>query len=119
MNNLPSNGRYRNAPNSQEPTGAKDETTCVSALREAGIDEAFVAKKLMELAQAQERRWNPKKGIWEKFDDYDTQLAALREIAKICGIYQKEDSNDARAPMRIDMTGITICREPVDRSIEE
>lgn len=111
MNNPPSNGRYRNVPNSQEPTAAKDKVTYLSALRAAGFDEVFYAKRLMELAQAQERRWNPKKGSWEKVDDYATQLAAMREIAKICDIYPKEDSDDSRAPVRIDISAIPKRRE--------
>ena len=111
MKNIPSNGRYRNVPNSQEPTAAKDEVTYLSALRAAGMDEVSFAKKLMELTQAQKPRWNPKKGSWEKFDDYDTQLAAMREIAKILGIYAKVASDDAPAPMRIDISAIPMHRE--------
>lgn len=90
------NGNYRSS-NLQESKTAKENKTYVSALREAGIDEVFVARKLEELLRAQERRWNPKKESWEKFEDYRTQLAALREIAKIFGIYAKDpdDANDA------------------------
>src|SRR5260370_38436843 len=103
MNKTPSNGASRSVPNSQEPGGAKEEITYESALREEGIDKAFVARKLRDLSRAQGRRWNPKKGSWEKFEDYGTQLAALREIAKILGIYatQKEDSENERKPVRI------------------
>jgi len=61
--------------------------TCESALRAEGIDEVFVARKLKDLLRAQGRRWNPKKGSWEKFEDYYTQLAPLKEIAKIFDIY--------------------------------
>jgi hypothetical protein len=110
MKNIAGNGRYRNVPNSQEAAVDKEEITYESALRKAGIDEVFVARRLKDLAQAQESRWNPKKGSWEKFEDYGTQLAALREIAKILGLYAK-DSDDSREPTRIDVSAIPMCRE--------
>ena len=90
MKNIAGNGRYQNVPNSQEAAVVREEITYGCALRKAGIDEVFVARKLKDLAQAQGRRWNPKKGSWEKFEDYGTQLAALREIAKILGLYAKD-----------------------------
>ena len=111
MKNIQSEGRNRNVPNSQEAAGDKEEITHESALRQAGIDEVFVARKLKDLAQAQGRRWNPKKGSWEKFEDYGTQLAALREIAKILGLYAK-DSDDSRVPTLIDISAIPRRREP-------
>jgi hypothetical protein len=105
MKNIPSNGRYRNVPDSQEAAVVKEEITYESALREAGIDEVFVARKLKDLVQAQERRWNPRKGSWEKFEDYGTQLAALREIAKILGIYRKDsESEDVPTTINISAT---------------
>src|SRR5437870_8969715 len=102
MKNIPSDRTCRNVPNSPEAAVVKEEITYESALRHAGIDEVFVAKKLKDLAQAQGRQWNPKKGSWEKFEDYGTQLAALREIAKILGLYAK-DSSDSRVPTLIDI----------------
>jgi hypothetical protein len=84
-------------------------------LREEGVDEAFVARKLKDLLRAQGRRWNPKKRTWEKFKDYDAQLAALREIAKISGIYGK-DSEDTVVPP-IVITNITPIRR--ERSVDQ
>ncbi len=112
MNKTPSDGGYRSAPNSQEPGGAKEEITYESALREEGIDKAFVARKLRDLSRAQGRRWNPKKGSWEKFEDYGTQLAALREIAKILGIYavEKDLENENRIRM-INISALPRRRE--------
>ena len=118
MKNISSGGRYRNVPNSQEAAVVKEEITYESALREAGIDEVFVARKLMDLVQAQRRRWNPKKGSWEKFEDYGTQLAAIREIAKIFGIYGK-NSECADVPTTIDISAIPSRREPVLRNGEQ
>jgi len=45
---------------------------------------------MRDLLRAQGRRWNPKKRSWEKCEDYGTELAALREIAKILDIYPGE-----------------------------
>ncbi len=106
------NGSYQSTANSQEPAVVKEEITYESALRAEGIDEVFVARKLKDLLQAQGRRWNPKKGTWEKFEDYGTQLAALREIAKIFDIYPK-DPEDADRPIRIDISAIPHRRERV------
>ena len=111
MNKTPSNGTRRSVLGSQGTRVVKEEITYESALRKAGIDEVFVARKLKDLAQAQGRQWNPKKGSWEKFEDYGTQLAALREIAKILGLYAK-DSDDSEVPTIIDISAIPMRREP-------
>ena len=111
MKNIAGNRRYRNVPNSQEAAVVREEITYESALRKAGIDEVFVARKLKDLAQAQERRWNPKKGSWEKFEDFGTQLGSVREIAKILGLYAK-DSDDSQVPTIIDISAIPMRREP-------
>lgn len=79
----------RGVPNSQEPGVAKEEITYESALREEGIDEKFVAKKLKGLPRAQGQRWNPKKGSWEKFEDHGTQLAALRRLPRFLAFTEK------------------------------
>src|SRR5229473_4312150 len=109
------NGSYQSTANSQEPPVAKKEITYESALRAEGIDEVFVARKLKDLLQAQGRRWNPKKGSWEKFEDCGTQLATLREIAKIFGIYPK-DPDDANEAVIIHLGKLTPkeFREPED-----
>ncbi len=106
------NGSYQNTRNSQEPAVVKEEITSASALRDVGIDEVFVARKLKDLLGAQTQRWNPKKGSWQKFEDYGIQLAALREVAKIFDIYPK-DSEDVDRPLRIDISAIPFNRERV------
>ena len=106
------NGSYQSTANSQEPPVAKKEITYESALRAEGIDEVFVARKLKDLLGAQTQRWNPKKESYQKFEDYGTQLAALREIAKIFDIYPKDD--DANGLVRtINISGIPMSRERV------
>ena len=107
------NGSYQNTRNSKEPAVVKEEITSASALRDVGIDEMFVARKLRDLLRAQGQRWSPKKGSWQKCEDYSTQLAALREIAKILDIYPK-DPEDADRPLRIDISAIPFRRKLVD-----
>jgi hypothetical protein len=102
----PSDGSYGSAPNSREPEVDKEGITYESALREEGIDEVFVARKLKELLRAQGQRWNSKEGCWNRFEDYDIRLAALREIAKIRGLYRK-DSEDENKGVLIDLGGLT------------
>lgn len=116
MNTTPSNGTCRSVSSSQEPGVVKEEITYASALREEGIDEKFVARKLKDLLRAQGQRWNPKKGSWEKFVDHGTQLAALREIAKIFGIYmtQEKDSENENKTLKIDISAIPFRRKLAD-----
>ena len=119
MNKTGSNGTGRSVPSSQEPGIDKKEITYESALREEGIDEVFVARKLRDLSRAQGRRWNSKKGSWEKFEDYGTQLAAVREIAKILGIYAQEgDSENEQKTFTINVTAIRKHLVPVEDSSE-
>jgi hypothetical protein len=117
MKTTVSNGNNRSG-NLQESEIVKEDITYESALREEGIDEAFVARKLKDLLRAKGQRWDPKKGSWEKFEDYGTQLAALREIAKISGIYAK-DSEDADVPTTINISAIPRCRERVSTNGEQ
>jgi len=111
----PSDGSYRSTPNSREPEVDKGKITYESALREEGIDEVFVARKLKELLRAQGQRWNSKEGCWNKFEDYDIRLAALREIAKIRGLYRK-DSEGTDVPVLIHLGKLMPkeFREPAD-----
>jgi hypothetical protein len=115
MNKTRNNGSHRSVHGSQGPGIVKEEITYESALREEGINEVFVARKLKDLSGAQGRRWNPKKGSWEKFDDHGTQLAALREIAKIFGIYpaQEKDLENGNKVLHVDISAIPFRREPV------
>src|SRR5258707_1351034 len=102
MKKASSNGNYRRKANSQESDIVEGRITYESALREEGIDEVFVARKLKELLRAQGQRWNSKEGCWNKFEDYDIRLAALREIAKIRGLYRK-DSEGTDVPVLIHL----------------
>lgn len=82
---------------------------CESALREQGIDEDFLAKKLKNQLEAKNRRWNSEKKSWEEFDDCGSQLAALREICKIFGAFPSPESllkKNNRPPVIIDISAI-------------
>ena len=107
MEKTSNNESGNSADNSQEPGVVKEKITYGSALQGEGIDEAFMARKLKDLLQAQGRQWNPKEGSWDKFEDYGIQLAALREIAKIFGLYptqeEKRDSKKQTTVIVIDV----------------
>jgi hypothetical protein len=114
MNKKFGNGSGPKVVTSREPEVEKEEITFESALREEGINEVFVVKKLKDLLRAQGQRWNPKKGCWEKFDDYGTQLAALKEIAKILGIYlEANELENENKTLKINISAIPRRREPV------
>ena len=115
LNKTPSNGTRRSALDSQGTRVVKEEITYESALREEGINERFVARKLKDLSGAQGRRWNPKKASWEKFEDYGTQLAALREIAKILGTYatEEKDLENGNKILHTNVSAIPKHHEPV------
>jgi len=70
--------------------------TCESALREAGVDERLIAKKLKEQLEAKQQRWNPKRNAFDSFPDYKRRLAALKEILKIFGSYPSPENDDKR-----------------------
>ena len=107
MEKTSNNESGNSADNSQEPGVVKEKITYGSALQGEGIDEVFMARKLKDLLQAQGRQWNPKEGSWDKFEDYGIQLAALREIAKIFGLYptqeEKRDSKKQTTVIVIDV----------------
>ena len=93
---------------------------CGAALQGLGVDEAFVAAKLKVLLGAQKRQWNPEKKLWEKVDDHDIQLRALREVAKILGIYPSaEDMLNSKVPQTIDISAIPRNRERADSNPQE
>lgn len=80
--------------------------TCESALREAGVDERQIAKKLKEQLEAKQPRWNPEKKAFDLFPDHDTRLAALREAVRIFDGYPSE-SDGGGGPVIIDMGPLT------------
>lgn len=102
------------------PADADKGKACAAALRELGVDEAFVATKLKALLGAQKLQWNPEKKLWEMVDDHDTQLRALREVAKIFGVYPtREGILDSKVPRIIDISAIPMRRERADPSPQE
>jgi hypothetical protein len=104
MDKTSNNESGKSVANSQEPGVVKEKITYKSALRGEGIDEVFIARKLKDLLHAEGRQWNPKEGSWDKFEDYGIQLAALREIAKILGIYTTQEvKRDSKNPTVIVM----------------
>jgi hypothetical protein len=72
-------------------------------LREAGVNETLIAKKLKEQLEAKQPRWNPKKNEFDLFPDHDARLAALREAVRIFGGYLSQ-SEDKQARLIIDFT---------------
>jgi hypothetical protein len=84
--------------------------TCESVLREAGISEALIAKKLKEQLEAKQPRWNPEKKAFELFPDHDAQRAALREAIKILGGYPSVDDTSHDGNVVVDL-GILTPKE--------
>ena len=107
MNNRKGTG----APGSKEPRVVKKEI--MYALPEEGIDPVFIARRLIELSKAQGRRWNRKKGCWEKFEDYRTQLAAIREVFKILSVYPTKGKDSEDETLKIEISAIPSPRVPV------
>ena len=90
----------------QEGTPRNENITCESALREAGVDERLIAKKLKEQLEAKQPRWNPKRNVFQLFPDHSTRLAALREILRLFGAYPSEDE-EGQGNITLIMDGIT------------
>ncbi len=113
MNKTPINRSHGSPANPQEPGVVKKQMTCESALREEGIDPVFVARRLRDLLDAKMPRWNPKNESWEKFEDYPTQLAALKETGKILGIYPAEKSAKDKLPVKVVLVGVPRPGHPI------
>lgn len=111
MNKTTRNRKCRSVPGSQGPRVLKEEITY--ALPEEGIDPVFIARRLIELSKAQGRRWNRKKGCWEKFEDHRTQLAAIREVFKILGIYATKGKDLGNETLKIEISAIPSPQVPV------
>lgn len=102
----------RSVPGSQEPRVDKSEIAY--ALPEEGIDAVFIARKLRDLSMAQRRKWNRKKGCWEKTEDHRTQLAAIKEVFRILSIYptKGKDLENENKTFKIEISTIPHRREP-------
>jgi hypothetical protein len=89
MKKAASNGSYRRKANSRESDIVKEKITCESALREEGIDEAFVARKLKGLLRAEGRRWNPKTRTLEKCEDTTPSSQLLRRLPRFLAFTER------------------------------
>jgi hypothetical protein len=77
-------------------TAPKQQATCESALRESGVDESFIAQRLVDMLKAKRKRWNTATKSWEIFEDNVTQLLAIREAAKLLGMYPTQKELEGR-----------------------
>ena len=73
------------------------------------MDEAFIAQRLVDMLQAKVKRWNAATKSWETFEDYGTQLAAVKEAARILGLY----------PTQKELEGKYKPREVIIRVVED
>ncbi len=48
------------------------------------------------MLQAKGKRWNAATKSWETFEDYGTQLAAVKEAARILGLYPTQKELEGR-----------------------
>lgn len=85
-------------PQSQSQLGAleflsQERASLKEALLNHGVDANFVAEKLMQLSQAETRRWNKVLKKWDTYPDNRTRDAALDKIVKIMGGYSKQEAN--------------------------
>jgi len=68
------------------------------------VDVAFVAKRLKNMLEAKDRRWNNATKSWETFEDYGTQLEAIREAVKLLGLYPtRKELEDEHKPHEIEI----------------
>ena len=101
---------YRRGANSRVVRKKKIEYE--SALQAEGINPVFLARKLEDLLGAQAPRWNPKTKSWEKFEDYDAQLAAFSETAKLLDIYPVEDDM-GDVGVKVVLVGVPRPGQPI------
>jgi len=60
---------------------------CEYALRKKGVDEVFIAQRLVDMLEAKGKRWNAATKSWETFEDYKAQLAAIEQAARLLGLF--------------------------------
>lgn len=69
----------------------KERVTCESALREAGIDEKLIGKKLKEQLEAKHPRWNPKKKAFDLFPDHGVDLPPAGKLSRYLAAMQPKE----------------------------
>jgi hypothetical protein len=107
MRRTPCEGSNGGAADSQIQRDVKDKITSEHAFQEEASEGVRVARKLMDLLEAKQPQWNPQEKCLEQVADHKTQLAALREIAKILGMYPTKDSDSVAPPVVIHLGQLT------------
>jgi hypothetical protein len=70
------------------------------------------------MLSAKDRRWNGKTRSWEVFEDYETQIKAVQEIAKIFGSYPTQKELEDRRPKASEVTVRVVYEEPIVRQTQ-
>ena len=92
MNQVP----IDNAKAVKSSFGPKQQFPSEAALRKYGVDEAFIAKRLVNMFEAKRRRWDPATQSWKTFEDYKTQLEALKVAANLLGLFPSQAELETR-----------------------
>ena len=61
-----------------------------------GINEGFIAKRLVNMFEAKRKRWDSATKSWKTFEDYQTQLEAIKVAANLLGLFPSQAELDSR-----------------------
>jgi hypothetical protein len=66
------------------------------AMRESGLDTRHVSRKLAQMIEAKEPKWNQKTEEWDHFENTTAQLEAIKQTARLLNLYPAEpEAKDA------------------------
>jgi len=74
----------------------KQQFPAEAALREYGVDAAFIAERLVNMFDAMCMRWDPATKSWRAFEDNPTRLEALRLATILLGLPPTQKGLEAR-----------------------
>src|SRR6266478_1454799 len=89
-------GSIDNATGGESSNSPKQQFPCEYALLKKGVDGSFVAQRLIDMLKARRKRWNTATKSRESFEDYEVQLAALEQIAKLLGLHPTQKELEGR-----------------------
>jgi hypothetical protein len=60
------------------------------AMRESGLDTRHVSRKLAQMMDAKEPKWNLATKTWDTFENTTAQLEAIKQTARLLNLYPAE-----------------------------
>jgi hypothetical protein len=92
--------------------GCRKNLTLQARLRESGLDIRYLARKLAQLMDATEKKWNLATRQWDSFDNHAAQLEAIKQTARLLNLYPAERSKVESEQVNVINHRCTAVRTP-------